>query len=263
VTDGSRRFVKRSARWRADQQGSRSSNIEGDGTAVSGLNSSPSETYELQISDPLPPPHFGYRAAKRAIDLAASLALLFILSPLLIVLACIVAITSPGPVFFRQERVGIHGRPFRMTKFRSMVADAEALAPDLIDRAEHGEFSRADVPIFKSEEDPRVTWIGRHLRRFSLDELPQLYDVLTGEMSLVGPRPLVISEARLLPESAQLRHLVKPGITCTWQTSHRSEVTYDERIAMDLDYARRRSLWLDLVVLAKTPAAVVRGDGAY
>jgi lipopolysaccharide/colanic/teichoic acid biosynthesis glycosyltransferase len=210
----------------------------------------------------LPSPHFGYLAMKRTIDIVLSLTLIVLLLPVLVTIALVIKLTSPGPILFRQERCGLNGKPFRMAKFRSMVTDAEAQLDELAARASRGEITTVDAPAFKSVDDPRVTPFGKHLRRLSLDELPQLFDVLAGSMSLVGPRPLVFHEARVLTEEQQVRHQVKPGLTCIWQTSGRSRMAFDARMAMDVAYVQRRSLSLDLTLIAKTPFAVFRGDGA-
>ena len=208
-------------------------------------------------------PHFGYEFAKRALDIVAALILLILISPAFLVIAILVKRSSPGPVFFRQERYGLGGRPFQMLKFRTMVVDAELQAEAMRLRALNGEITAIDAPAFKSAEDPRVTPVGRVLRRFSLDEVPQFVNVLRGEMTLVGPRPLVSAEAREVPAEALVRHAVKPGLTCIWQTSGRSRVSYEERMAMDVEYVRTRSLWLDIVLILKTPLAAIRGDGAF
>jgi lipopolysaccharide/colanic/teichoic acid biosynthesis glycosyltransferase len=208
-------------------------------------------------------PHFGYEFAKRALDIVAALVLLALIAPAFVVIAILVKRSSPGPVFFRQERYGLGGKPFEMLKFRTMVADAEQQAEALRLLALNGEIAAIDAPAFKSADDPRVTKVGRILRRYSLDELPQFVNVLRGEMTLVGPRPLVAAEARQVSAEALVRHSVKPGLTCIWQTSGRSRVSYDERMAMDVEYVRTRSLWLDIVLLLKTPLAAIRGDGAF
>ncbi len=208
-------------------------------------------------------PHFGYHFGKRALDIAAAAVLLIVISPVFLGIALLVKLTSPGPVFFRQERYGLGGKPFRMLKFRTMVANAEQQAEVMRLRALNGEIAAVDAPAFKSADDPRVTPLGRWLRRFSLDEIPQFVNVLKGEMTLVGPRPLVAAEALIVPAEARVRHSVKPGLTCIWQTSGRSRVSYQERMKMDVEYVQRRSLWLDIVLLLKTPLAAIRGDGAF
>ena len=212
--------------------------------------------------DALREPHPGYTLSKRVIDVVGSLLLLAVLSPLLVGVAVIIRLTSRGPIIFRQERVGLDRRSFRAYKFRSMYRDAERRAAELRELAEGGSLSAVDAPAFKSAEDPRVTPIGRFIRKFSIDELPQLFNVLGGSMSFVGPRPLVQLEADQLTPEADVRHRVKPGITCIWQVSGRSEIAFDQRMAMDLEYVRRRSLWLDLLLLLKTPWVVFTARGA-
>jgi exopolysaccharide biosynthesis polyprenyl glycosylphosphotransferase len=219
------------------------------------------EAFDIPVA---PSPHFGYTWSKRGIDIVAASALLLLLSPLLL-LACIaIKLTSPGPLFFRQERYGRGGRTFRIWKLRTMVAEAEDRIAEAQEHlSAHGHDSNHHGPAFKSKDDPRVTPLGRVLRRTSLDEIPQLFNVLQGSMSLVGPRPLVRAEVdELTPEQVR-RHAVKPGITCIWQTSGRSRVPYEQRMQMDLAYVDHRSLWLDLWLLLKTPLSVLKGDGAY
>jgi lipopolysaccharide/colanic/teichoic acid biosynthesis glycosyltransferase len=198
------------------------------------------------------------RMVKRAIDISASVAMLAVLSPLLMVTALAVGLTSRGGVFFRQDRVGQQGRRFRMYKFRSMVRDAEALRARYEDRNHH-----TDGPIFKIPNDPRVTRVGRVIRRLSIDELPQLFNVIRGDMSLVGPRPPLPVEFDRYDQRELQRVLVRPGLTCIWQVSGRSEVDFDRWIDMDLEYIRHWDLRLDLRLLLKSVPAVISGRGAY
>lgn len=197
--------------------------------------------------------------AKRAFDVVGSIVLLAALSPLLLVLALAVKLTSSGPVLFRQERVGLNGRPFMMIKFRSMVADAEDRLQELsaLDRAEGN-----DV-LFKMRVDPRVTPIGRIIRRFSLDELTQLFNVLAGTMSLVGPRPPLEREVQRYDAHVHRRFLVKPGITGLWQVSGRSDLSWSDSVRLDLFYVENWSTAGDLVILWRTANAVIRSRGAY
>lgn len=213
--------------------------------------------------DAVSTPHFGYAFTKRALDILGALLLLVVLAPLFLVLAVTIKLSSRGPIFFRQERIGLYRKPFRALKFRSMCQDAEEQLASLQALAENGELRTVDAPAFKSADDPRVTRVGRFMRRFSLDELPQIFNVLGGSMSFVGPRPLVALEANALSPETDMRHCVKPGITCIWQVSGRSDVSYEQRLAMDVDYVERRSLWLDIVLILRTPAAVFSGRGAY
>ncbi len=196
-------------------------------------------------------------AAKRALDAAASGAGLLALAPLFAAAAIAIKLESSGPVFFRQTRVGRDGAPFEMLKFRSMYRDAEARRAALLASSDR------DGVCFKSRSDPRITRVGRVLRRASIDELPQLLNVLRGDMSLVGPRPALPSEVAAYPAAAHGRHAVRPGITGLWQVSGRAEIGFAKMIDLDLAYARSRSFLLDLVLLALTARAVVSGRGAY
>lgn len=203
------------------------------------------------------PPGDGWELAlKRCIDIFISAALLVILSPLLLLLALGVR-TSPGPVIFRQTRVGLNGRLFQMLKFRSMVQGAEESLEQLKARNE------MRGPVFKLKHDPRVTPFGRFLRRFSLDELPQLWNVLVGDMSLVGPRPPVPGEVSLYERRSRRRLSMRPGLTCTWQVSGRNEITdFETWVKLDLDYIDNWSLLGDLQLLVRTIPAVILGTGA-
>jgi exopolysaccharide biosynthesis polyprenyl glycosylphosphotransferase len=205
-----------------------------------------------------PPAPEGWRLlSKRIIDLLGAGALLILCAPLLLVAAVAIKLTSRGPVMFSQERYGLNRRRFRMFKLRTMVADAEALQSTLEDQNE------ASGPVFKIREDPRVTPVGRLLRRTSVDELPQLFNVLRGEMSLVGPRPLPIRDVHRFTEAALMRRFsVRPGITCLWQIGGRSNLGFDDWIRLDLKYIDDWSLTLDVVILFRTIPAVVKGSGA-
>jgi lipopolysaccharide/colanic/teichoic acid biosynthesis glycosyltransferase len=169
-----------------------------------------------------------------------------------------IRLSSPGPVFFRQERSGRYGKPFRMWKFRTMHANAEASRESLEAQNE------MDGPVFKITNDPRIFPLGRWLRRMSIDELPQLINVLRGEMSLVGPRPLPVYEIQRIEKRAQRRRLsVKPGLTCLWQVTGRNGIkNFEEWVALDLQYIDNWSLWLDAKILCQTLPAVLRGTGA-
>jgi exopolysaccharide biosynthesis polyprenyl glycosylphosphotransferase len=196
--------------------------------------------------------------AKTAIDaVGAFLALVMISIPMLVV-ALLVKLTSPGPVFFRQARSGLNGRPFTMYKFRSMVTNAEQLKHEL------EVLNEMSGPVFKVRDDPRVTRIGRFLRRFSIDEWPQLFNVLRGEMSLVGPRPLPVDEVKRFDDTAHRRRLsVRPGITCLWQVSGRNDVKdFRDWVRLDLEYIDNWSLWLDFKILLRTIPIVLLGTGA-
>ena len=193
---------------------------------------------------------------KSAMDRVGAALLLVLLAPLFAVIGLAVKRSSPGPVFYSQTRVGQHGTTFPFHKFRTMVADADRQVDGLADRNE------SDGLLFKVHDDPRVTDIGRFLRRMSLDELPQLWNVLRGEMSLVGPRPLPV-DADAFEGDARRRLRVRPGITGLWQVSGRSDLAWSETVALDMHYVDHWSLGLDLMILARTPATVLRGRGAY
>ncbi len=197
-----------------------------------------------------------YTACKRIVDVLVSIVVLVGFSWLFVLIALLIKLTSRGPVLFVQPRVGSGGRVFPFFKFRSMIVGADAMRQDL----EH--LNEADGPVFKIKNDPRVTPLGRILRKFSLDELPQFVNVLVGHMSLVGPRPPLPSEVEKYGEREWMRLSVRPGLTCLWQINGRSEVSFDEWMDMDLDYIRRRSFWFDLAILVKTIPAVLAGRGA-
>jgi lipopolysaccharide/colanic/teichoic acid biosynthesis glycosyltransferase len=183
---------------------------------------------------------------------------LLVLAPLFLLTALLVATSSRGPIIYRQQRAGLNGRPFTMYKFRSMRAGAEQLQADL---ADHNEM---EGPVFKMKRDPRVTPVGRFLRRHSLDELPQLWNVLRGEMSLVGPRPLPLEEVHRFENLAHRRRLsVKPGLTCLWQVRGRNDITsFEEWVRLDLEYIDQWSLWLDVKILLATLPVALLGRGA-
>jgi exopolysaccharide biosynthesis polyprenyl glycosylphosphotransferase len=197
------------------------------------------------------------QAVKLVFDRVAAAVLLLLLAPVLIGIGLMVRLGSSGPALFTQTRIGRNGRTFRMVKFRSMVVDAESRLDEVAGDNEQ------DGPLFKMREDPRVTRVGRFLRRSSIDELPQLFNVLTGSMSLVGPRPPLPSEVATYGDDVWERLRVKPGITGLWQVSGRSDLSWEESVRLDLHYVHSWSLWLDMVVLCKTARAVLRADGAY
>jgi len=196
-------------------------------------------------------------AVKRLLDIVASALAIVVLTPVLLSVALLIRVTSRGPVLYVQERVGRGGEPFRMVKFRSMYRDAHAR------RDEHADMNIHQGPIFKIRDDPRITPVGRAMRRLSIDELPQFFNVLMGSMSLVGPRPALPEEFLDYTERERQRLLVKPGVTCIWQVSGRSDVDFDTWIDMDLEYIEDWSLRLDLKLLARTVPAVITGRGAY
>jgi exopolysaccharide biosynthesis polyprenyl glycosylphosphotransferase len=203
---------------------------------------------------------YGQRFMKRTTDIVGSALGLLAISPLMLVLAVLVTRSGPGPVLFRQTRVGLDGRTFQMLKFRSMVDRAEDLLPSLLD----AERDSGNAVLFKMRNDPRVTPVGRVMRRFSLDELPQLFNVLVGKMSLVGPRPPLPSEVDTYDDHVHRRFLVKPGITGLWQVSGRSTLSWDETVRLDLSYVENYSLVGDLLILGRTVRAVAApGETAH
>jgi exopolysaccharide biosynthesis polyprenyl glycosylphosphotransferase len=194
---------------------------------------------------------------KRGIDIITAAVGLVIAAPIFAAIAVAIKATSPGPVVFGQERYGWRKRLFRMYKFRTMVIDAEALQATLEGRNE------ASGPVFKIRDDPRITRVGRFLRKTSLDELPQLWNVLRGDMSLVGPRPMATRDVHRFTQAELMRRFsVKPGMTCLWQISGRSSIGFDEWIRLDLEYIDNWSLSSDFGILARTIPAVIRGEGA-
>jgi exopolysaccharide biosynthesis polyprenyl glycosylphosphotransferase len=194
---------------------------------------------------------------KRALDVVVSLTLLVVLTPLLAAITLLIKLTSEGPVLFLQQRVGLNKRRFLMYKFRTMVPDAEKMLSEL------EAFNEVAGPVLKIRHDPRITPVGRILRRTSLDELPQLLNVLRGDMSLVGPRPLPVRDYEGFNEDWQRRRFsIRPGITCLWQVHGRSNITFDQWMKLDLQYVDEWSIWLDMKILAQTIPAVMKGSGA-
>ena len=195
---------------------------------------------------------------KRMMDLILSILALLIGSPVFLVTALLIKITSPGPIIFSQVRVGKFGRHFKFYKFRSMYIDAEARKAELLKLNESG-----DGVIFKMKHDPRITPIGRFIRKFSIDELPQLFNVILGDMSLVGPRPPLPQEVRTYTLEERKRLNITPGITCLWQVSGRSELPFSRQIALDKEYIASKSVWKDFLILLKTIPAILTGKGAW
>ncbi len=206
----------------------------------------------------LPPPMGGWQlGAKRLIDIAGAAFCVTLMAPVFVIVSLAIKLTSPGPVLFRQERVGLNKRRFQMLKFRTMVKNAEELQKTL----EH--LNEASGPVFKIENDPRITRVGAFLRRTSLDELPQLFNVLRGDMSLVGPRPLPLRDyAGFDQDWHRRRFSVRPGITCLWQVRGRNLISFDKWMELDMEYINRWSVWLDIRILAETVRAVVAQKGA-
>lgn len=195
---------------------------------------------------------------KRFMDIILSVFAVILGSPVFLITALLVKITSPGPIIFSQVRVGKFGRHFKFYKFRSMYIDAEARKAELMKHNESG-----DGVIFKMKRDPRITPIGRFIRKFSIDELPQLFNVIFGDMSLVGPRPPLPSEVRTYTLEERKRLNITPGITCLWQVSGRSELPFSKQIALDKEYIASKSAWKDFLILLKTIPAILTGKGAW
>lgn len=200
-----------------------------------------------------------YRKRKRILDIIGSTVLLVLFFPLMLVIAILIKLTrgDRGPVFYVTPRVGLCGKMFPFYKFRSMYVDADKRKDDLAEQNER------EGPIFKMKNDPRVTPIGRFMRKFSVDELPQLLNVFLGHMSLVGPRPPLPREVELYDEYMAERLSIRPGLTCYWQIMGRSDLTFEQWMELDHRYLQEMSLWVDLKILLMTPLAVIRGDGAY
>ena len=198
------------------------------------------------------------QAFKRLMDIILSIVAIIAGSPVFLITALLVKLTSPGPIIFWQVRVGRYGRHFKFYKFRSMYIDAEARKAELLKHNESG-----DGVIFKMKRDPRITPVGRFIRKFSIDELPQLFNVLLGDMSLVGPRPPLPSEVRTYSLEDRKRLNITPGITCIWQVSGRSELPFSKQIALDKEYISSRSAWKDFLILLKTIPAILTGRGAW
>jgi exopolysaccharide biosynthesis polyprenyl glycosylphosphotransferase len=204
------------------------------------------------------PPGGWQLLAKRLIDMCGSAVLLIALAPLLAVVALLIKLDSPGPVLYTQQRVGLNRRRFTLFKFRTMAEGADTQQA-MLER-----LNEKDGPIFKIKDDPRITRIGRFLRHYSIDELPQLFNVFKGEISLVGPRPMSLRDVQRIDIRWHRRRFsVKPGITCLWQVNGRSDVSFDHWVQMDLEYIDNWSMGLDLKILLKTIPAVVKGTGAY
>jgi exopolysaccharide biosynthesis polyprenyl glycosylphosphotransferase len=219
-------------------------------TFVGEFEGTPMLTLESTPSDPIP------LALKRALDVAGALVGLVLLSPVFLAAALAVRLSSPGPVLYRQDRVGLNGRVFKILKFRSMYADADRRLAEL--RA-HNEM---DGPVFKMANDPRMTPVGRWLRRYSLDELPQLWNVLVGEMSLVGPRPPIPDEVQAYERWQRRRLSMKSGITCLWQVEGRNDIDFETWMKLDMEYIDNWSLALDMKILLKTIPVVLLARGA-
>ncbi len=198
-----------------------------------------------------------YYFVKRFFDVVMSLSALVLLSPVFFVVAIMIKLEDGGCVFYVQNRTGLNGKVFRMYKFRSMCKDAEKIHKQLLSQNE------LDGPAFKMKDDPRVTKVGKFIRRTSIDELPQLVNIIKGEMSIVGPRPLPTYEAEQCNDYQNQRLLVKPGLTCYWQCCGRNDIPFDEWMELDLKYIREAGILTDCKLILKTVVAVLRSDGAY
>lgn len=200
----------------------------------------------------------GSKLLKRIIDIVASVAGMLVLSPVFLIVSALIKLTDFGPVFYFQTRVGQYGAEFRFPKFRSMRVDADKIRAKLLESSDHG-----SSITFKMKKDPRITWIGRIIRKLSIDELPQLWCVMTGKMSLVGPRPPIPSEVAQYTLADRRRLDVIPGLTCIWQVSGRADIPFDQQVQLDVMYIESHSFWLDVKLLLKTVPAVLLGKGAY
>ena len=210
------------------------------------------------LSSALSTPRARYLAVKRVMDVCGSLAALVVFSPVMALAALLIKVTTHGPVLYAHTRIGERGRKFTCYKFRTMVVDA-----DQIQATYESHNAHSDSRTFKIPNDPRVTTVGRWLRKLSIDELPQFWNVLKGDMSLVGPRPPVPREVSLYQPGDKRRLLAKPGLTCTWQVSGRSRIPFPEQLEMDVAYIRESNFWLDVKLLVRTIPAVLSADGAY
>jgi len=200
----------------------------------------------------------GAKLFKRTLDIVFSIWMFIILTPLFISVASLIKLTDKGPVLFWQKRVGKWGKEFMFPKFRSMGVDAEKEKESLLAQSHH-----ADSITFKMKRDPRVTWIGRIIRKLSIDELPQLWNVIKGEMTLVGPRPPIPEEVDQYTLKDRRRLDITPGLTCIWQVSGRGDVPFDKQVEYDIQYIESHSIWMDFKILLKTVSAVLSGRGAY
>lgn len=225
-----------------------------DSTSVAAILQRSQDWWWLQGSSA---PGISYLVCKRLFDVTLAMGALILLFPLLLLVALAIVLEDGGPILYYQSRVGRDGKPFRFYKFRSMVKNADAIKEQL------AALNEADGPIFKMKNDPRITRVGRFLRRSSIDELPQFINVLRGEMSLVGPRPHLPREVDLYVDRQQQRLLVQPGLVCLREVHGRSNLTFDQWVELDLLYIQNRSVCTDLSILARLVPAVLKGDGAY
>ena len=209
------------------------------------------EKYNIKL------PGKGYLFVKRVMDIVCLAFALIVLSPILLITALAIKLESPGPAVFVQKRVGVNGKEFNMYKFRSMCMDAE----EKLKKIQHK--NETEGPTFKMQEDPRITKVGHFIRKYSIDELLQLVNILKGDMSIIGPRPALPREVAQYGEFDKLRLLVKPGLSCYWQISGRSDIPFDEWMKLDVKYIREMNLLTDIKIILLTFPAVIKGDGAY
>lgn len=215
------------------------------------------ENAKLDLENKLTKKSSFYELTKRLVDIVCSLVGIIVLSPLLIAIAIIIKLTSRGPIFFSQRRVGKDGVEFNMYKFRSMVINAEELKENLVDQNE------MSGPMFKMKNDPRITKVGRFIRKTSIDELPQLWNVLKGDMSLVGPRPSLPKEVAQFQSWMYKRLNVKPGLTCYWQVSGRNNIDFEDWMMLDIKYIEKRNLFIDMKLIFKTILVLFGDRNAY
>jgi len=201
-----------------------------------------------------------YKAVKRVFDIVFSLIGLILLSPVFLIIAVIIKLDSKGPVFYVQKRIGINGKLFKIYKFRTMVVGADKKLRKYL--KENPEASKEYGKYKKLNDDPRTTKIGNFLRKTSLDELPQLINILKGEMSIVGPRPYLLKEKKDMKEFYEPIVTCKPGLTCIWQVSGRSNLSFEQRLKLDMEYLDKRSIWLDLMLILKTFTKILKSEGA-
>ena len=276
---GARGNLKAETEMRSNDSGSttRKDTLRGDGNPVSGFDASSGLNDILFLSGTLSPHAKNYalvrtrikkrfvffssncsRVLKRWLDIFGSLTAILLLMPALVAVAVWLKLDSPGPLLYRQVRVGLNGRPFNFYKFRSMYLDSDVRRLSLENRNES-----KDGVIFKMKNDPRITKCGRFIRKYSIDEVPQFFNVLLGDMSLVGPRPPLPSEVAQYTLADRKRLEIQPGITCIWQVSGRSDIPFREQVVLDKEYIRGQGFWKDVLILLKTIPAVITGKGAY
>lgn len=245
----------------AEYQSPESRNVAAFEDSYSYIDTTALPSVRARRREQLPADLFRYRVVKRGLDILLILAMAPVLLALMAVVSAVVMLSSPGPIFYSHRRIRKDGAFFSMWKFRTMCVNSAEVLEDYL--SEHPEARQEWNKTHKLRHDPRITPIGAFLRRYSLDEFPQLWNVLTGHMSLVGPRPIVAAEVEKYADSFECYCRVKPGLTGLWQVSGRSELTYDERVTLDCEYVNGWSLRKDFRILAKTLRAVLKQDGAF